>query len=603
MIIVAEKFASRRNIDFMLYEVFKVEELTRHEFFQDHSRGTFDLVIDTIWKMAAEMMYPNFADMDKKPPQYLNGQAKVDPSVGEFLAACGEGGWINPIWPYEDGGQQLPYTVDIVKQVIMAAANCGLLPYLTLNYGASNLIRAFGSQELKNTYIENITGGKWQGTMALTEPDAGSSLADIRMSAEYTGMGWYKMKGQKIFITNGDTDAVENTIHLVLAKIKGGPAGAKGISLFVVPKYRLTESGSGELNDVSCDGIEHKLGAKGAPACQISFGAENNCRGWLVGQPHEGLAYMFQMINEARINVGTAAAGKTTAAYYASLEYCQQRLQGRKPGHKDPESAQVPIVEHADIRRMLLFQRSVSEGSLALVMQLCKYVDLAKVGVDPEKHNLLVEFLVPIVKTYPSEMGIISTSAAIQCLGGYGFCQDFPLEQYYRDIRIDPIHEGTTGIQGQDILGRKVGMQRGAAYRLFLDEVDQTITEASEIEKLHIQAEELARGRALMEEVTTYLVEYKDQGMLERFTADATLYLEFASLLAIGWQWLIQGIAVCKAIQGGGSEKDINFYRGKLVTMEYFFAYEIPKMDSLARIIKGTKGLTATMDSQWFYEN
>jgi alkylation response protein AidB-like acyl-CoA dehydrogenase len=598
---MAEKFASKRNIKFMIYEVFNTAELTQHEFFRDHNPETYDMIIDTIWKMADGLMYPLLQEMDANPPQYIDGQAKVHPVVREYMRQCGEGGWINASWSYDNGGQQLPALVDFVMSFIMSAANSAMSIFLGLTSGAMNLILNFGSPELKDRYLKKMAAGEWQGTMALTEPDAGSSLSDIKTVAEDTGgLGYYHIRGKKIFISAGDTSATDNTVHLMLAKIKGAPAGVKGISLFVVPKYRFTADGHLEFNDVSLDGIEHKMGVKGCPACQLSMGDNNDCRGYLVGEPGMGLAYMFRMMNEARIGTGIIAAAKTTACYYACLEYAGQRLQGRKPGQKDPASPQVLIIEHGDIRRMLLFQRAVAEGSLSLALQLSKYLDLSKAGVETEKHELLVDFLVPIVKTFPSEYGILSTSAAMQCLGGYGYCRDFPVEQYFRDIRIDAILEGSTGIQGIDLLGRKVTMKKSQAFKLFVSEVKKTVTKATMIPEISQQADELARGLGMMDDVTAYLLEVAGRNNEEEFLADATLYMEMVGIVAIGWQWLLQGITAHNALQDAASGSDKNFYDGKLHTLRYFMTYELSKVDGLARTLKNSRGLTAYMSTSVF---
>jgi len=587
---MAQQFFSRRNIDFLLQEVLKVEELTQYDLYRDHSPETFALSLDTISKLAGEVMYPLFQEMDKNPPRFVDGVAHVHPKVRSFMKTCGEGGWVNPTMTYEQGGQQLPSVVNSALMFIMGAANFSLSAYLQLTTGAANLLAAFGSPRLQETYLQPMLTGCWQGTMALTEPNAGSSLADIRTTAEDTGLGYYKIKGQKIFITAGCTNATDNTVHMMLARIKGAPAGVKGISLFVVPRLRVDDTGL-VSNDVICTGIEHKLGYRGCPACQLSLGDNDDCRGYLVGEPNKGLTYMFQMMNEERVNVGIGAAGKATAAYYASLEYCRQRLQGRGLSQKNPESPQIPIIEHPDIKRMLLFQRAVAEGALALCLQVSKYIDLARIGQDRERHELLVDFLVPIVKTYPSEMGILSTSAAIQCLGGYGYCSDFPVEQYYRDIRIDPIHEGTTGIQGQDLLGRKVTMKRGKAYQYFCEEVLRTIEEARGDALLQPYAEALEKSLQVMNKVTTHLLQYAGQGDLELFLGDATLYLELASILAVGWQWLVQGLAVRQAQDTNGHGQDQYFYQGKLHTLSYYFEYELPRIDSLSRILTRGTGM------------
>ncbi|MGE5381309.1 MAG: acyl-CoA dehydrogenase [Methylocystaceae bacterium] len=582
---MAQQFFSRRNINFLLNEVYKVDELTHFDLFKDHSQETFDLIIDTISKMAAEVMYPIFQEMDSNPPWFEDGVAHVHPQVRPFMREYGAGGWINSTMAYELGGQQVPNTINFVSQFIIAAANYSLSAYVLLTAGAANLLTAFGSPQLKDIYLPDMLAGAWQGTMALTEPNAGSSLADIRTQAEDSGLGYYRIKGQKIFITGGSTDATDNTVHMMLARIKGAPAGVKGISLFLVPKYRVEADGTLAPNDIVCTGIEHKLGYKGCPACQLAMGDQDDCHGFLVGEANRGLGYMFQMMNEERINVGMGAVAKATAAYYASLEYSRERRQNRKLTDKNPESPQIPIIEHADIKRLLLFQRAVAEGALALALQVSKYIDLARVNVEQEKNELLVDFLVPIVKTYPSEMGILSTSAAIQCLGGYGYCKDFPVEQYFRDVRIDPIHEGTTGIQGQDILGRKATMQQGKAYNLFLEEVEKTISSARKISSLQPYTEILAHTVVTLNQVTRHLLNYAAQGQTERFLADATLYLELAGIVAIGWQWLKQGEVAAQALAADPNGIDRWFYQGKLTTLGYFFDYEMPKVENLQRTI------------------
>lgn len=597
---MAERFASRRNIDFMMNEVFDVEALTRYPYYQDHSSETLNMIVDTAWKIGNEIMYPAFQEMDTNPPCWVDGQVKVHPVVKDFLREYGQGGWINAHMSYEFGGQQIPNIIHCITGFIFSAANYSLAAYPSLTSGAANLIACFGSKQLQDDYLEKMFAGEWQGTMALTEPDVGSSLADISTKAIAAEEGYYHIKGKKIFISAGSHEAVDNVVHLMLARIQGAAAGVKGISLFVVPQKRLNESGQLEPNDLSCDGIEHKLGYRGCPICQLSMGENNDCRGYLVGEANKGLAYMFSMMNEERINVGIGATAKAAAAYQAALEYSRQRLQGRKLSQKDPDSLQIPIIEHPDVKRMLLFQRAVAEGSLSLALQLSKYLDLAILEQDKEKHELLVDLLVPIVKTYPSEMGILSTSAAIQCLGGYGYCGDFPVEQYYRDVRIDPIHEGTTGIQGQDILGRKVIMKKGKAYMIFLEEAKLTVKEACDYPEIKDYADKLQEALGLLQEVTSSLISLASQGKIDDFLADATLYLEFFGIIAIAWQWLLQALVAQKALNGSPLERDINFYKGKLYTCSYFFNYELPKIEGLATRLKSTDGLTVQMPVAYF---
>jgi alkylation response protein AidB-like acyl-CoA dehydrogenase len=595
-----EKFVSKRNIKFLLYEVFGVEELNKYEYFADHSRETFDMIIDTAYKIGTDIMYPVLQEMDTNPPLFVDGIVKTHPIVKKFMRDMGQDGWINAGMSYENGGQQIPTVIQNVVQFIFTAANYSLNAYISLARGASNLIVTYGSPEQKAMYLEKMFAGEWQGTMALTESDAGSSLADIKTSAEDSGQGHYKIKGQKIFISAGDTDAVDNTIHMMLARSMGAPAGVKGISLFIVPKYRIKENGEFEFNDLICQGIEHKLGYKGSPICQLSMGENGDCRGYLVGEPNKGLSYMFHMMNEKRVGVGIGATGKATAAYYAALEYANQRLQGRAATEKDPLSPQIPIIKHADVKRMLLFQRSICEGALSLALQSAKYLDLAAMNEDDEKHALIADLLIPVVKSYPSEMGILSTSTAIQCLGGYGFCQDFPVEQYYRDIRIDTLHEGTTGIQAKDLLGRKVTMKGGKAYQLVVEEIGGTIAEAGKNPELQPYAAQLQDSLQLFREVTEHLLAIKAKGNKEMFEADANVYLEMAGIFFIAWQWLLQAITAANALAAKASESDQNYYQGKIVTFKYFFSYELPKMESLGKILKSSYGLTVDMDAALF---
>ena len=585
-----EKFVSRRNLEFLLYEVNRMEQLSALPYFADHTRETYDLVIDTALKLARNLIYPYLREMDEKAPFLENGEVKVHPAVKTMMKEWGEGGWISSSMPYEVGGQQLPITLHMLCNYIFAAANFAATGFPGLTTGAAHLILSYASDELKQTYVPQMLAGEWQGTMALTEPQAGSSLSDIITTAYPTDNGYYNIKGQKIFISAGDHDGVENVIHMMLAKIKGAPAGIKGISLFLVPKKRIGDSGALESNDVTVATVYHKLGYRGCPITQLSMGENDNCRGYLVGEPHKGLSYMFQMMNEARIGVGMQATAIATAAYYTSLEYAKERPQGRKLTSKDPTLPPVPIIEHADIRRMLLFQRAITEGSLAVILQCAMYTDLARTEdlEQKKRYDLLLDLLTPVAKTYGAENGILSVSQGLQILGGYGYCQEFPMEQYFRDIRIHTIHEGTTGIQGMDLLGRKVVMKNGEAMRLYIAEVETAMQEASEYEGLKPYADRLKAALEQLQNVTLFRVQFALKGEIEEFLADATLYLDFFGIIAVAWQWLIQGIAAQKGLNSVGSDAEKSFYKGKLHTMKYFFHYELPKIHGLAARLHGS---------------
>jgi butyryl-CoA dehydrogenase len=399
--------------------------------------------------------------------------------------------------------------------------------------------------------------GEWQGTMALTEPDAGSSLSDLTTLAVPTSkQGVYSISGQKIYISAGDHDACDNVIHLMLARIEGAPAGTKGISLFVVPKIRL----DGTPNDVLTQGIYHKMGYKGAPIVHLMIGSESACEGYLVGEAHQGLKYMFQMMNEARLGIGMNATAIAAAAYQTSLAYAKVRPQGRNISDKEPNRPQVPIIQHADVKRMLMFQKSITEGSLALLIfcgllgdKLSQEIDLQKKG----ELEALLDLLIPIAKSFPSEMGLQSTSMAIQVLGGAGYTTDFPVEQYYREARIHPIHEGTTGIHGLDLLGRKLLLHEGLGWKMLQKELQSTIQGAMTLPELaelaktfETYCQEFAAG-------TAQVLFKRNQGP-DFYLADATLFLEGAGLLCLGWMWLKQAITAQKALDNGSKEQDFH---------------------------------------------
>lgn len=593
---MAKNFFSKRNVNFLLYEVHDVESLTQHSYFADHKKETFDMTIDTAIQIAENLMFPFVKDVDKNQPDLKDGKVKVHPSIKNYLKAVGESGIIGADFDYENGGSQIPVSITSAVGYILMSANNGMM-YIGLTSGGARLIANFGSDDLKKAYIENMISGKWQGTMCLTEPQAGSSLSDITSSAEPQEDGTYKIRGQKVFISAGDHDATDNIIHLFLARIKGAPRGTKGISLFVVPKYRL----DGTDNDVTSMGIYHKLGQKGVPAMHLGFGDKNDdCIGYLVGKPNKGLSYMFQMMNEARIGVGLTGVSITSAAYYAALEYAKERPQSRRLNAKSAlETPQIPIIQHPDVKRMLLFQKSVVEGSLSLLLETSKYFDLAEASDDPEEKenaHLLVELLTPIAKTFPCEYGVKSINDAVQCFGGYGFTEDFPVEQYYRDIRITPIYEGTTGIQSQDLLGRKVTLGGGKAMKLLAEQVGKTIQQAAGYEALKKYAGLLKDSSQRLQEVTMHLLGIAGTGDVERFLSDATLYMELFSLNVVAWQWLKQAVVAQEKLQAGN--EDLDFYESKIHTMKYFFHYELPKTQGLATRLTDTEVLTIMTDKE-----
>ncbi|WP_144602734.1 acyl-CoA dehydrogenase [Algoriphagus algorifonticola] len=589
------QFYSKRDLKFQLFELIKADELNQIEYFQDHNRETFEMILEAADQIAQKSLRPLLTEMDRKEPQLENGKIKIHPGMKPVIQQFGRDGWINSTFSYEEGGQQLPWTIHIAAGFILQAANysASVFPFLTT--GAANLIRTFGSQELIEKFTPNLYSGHWQGTMALTEPDAGSSLSDLTTAAYPTEKaGIYKIKGQKIYISCGDHDACENIIHLMLARIAGAPAGTKGISLFVVPQKRIDTQ---ESNDVLTQGIYHKMGYKGAPIAHLMIGSEDQCEGYLVGEANQGLKYMFQMMNEARLGVGMNGVAIATAAYYSSLAYAKERPQGRRINNKDLNQPQVPIIEHADVKRMLLFQKSVTEGSLALLLYCSKLADEVQQEPNSEKKKAkeaLLDLLTPIAKSYPSEMGVHSTSAAVQILGGAGYTTDFPVEQYYREARIHPIHEGTTGIHGLDLLGRKVLMSEGMAWKLLHQEILKSLNQSSLDPNLKSRFEKY--HRIVLETAEKVLA--KSKKGLEYYLADATLFLEMCGILCVAWKWLDQSHIAQSQLNGGSPEKA--FYQGKIMASEYFMEYELTKIESLATRLQSDTYPTLEMGKEWF---
>lgn len=589
---MANQYFSRRNLNFTLYEVHQASELIKFPYFSSYDKTMFDMVLDTATEIADRIMFPALKDVDRNQPELKDGKVTIHPKTKEFIKATGDAGLIGVTLPFEYGGQQLPETMASAMGFILMSANNGMM-FNGLTAGAARLILTFGSTELKAAYVPQMLAGKWQGTMCLTEPQAGSSLSDITSTAYPQADGSYKIKGQKVFISGGDHDAADNIIHLLLARIEGAPKGTKGISLFVVPKFRL----DGTDNDVTSTGIYHKLGQKGVPAMHLSMGECDECVGFLVGEPHKGLTYMFQMMNDARIGVGLTGASIASAAYYAALEYAKERPQSRRLNAKTAlDNPQIPIIQHPDVKRMLLLQKAIVEGSLSLLLESSRFADISEASDDPEEKenaHLLLEILTPIAKTYPCEMGVVATSNALQCFGGYGFTEDFPAEQYYRDVRITPIYEGTTGIQSQDLLGRKITMKGGKGMMLLAQEIGKTIQEAMTFDDLKKYAEMLKTEGERLQKVTMHLLGIAGGGDVERFLSDATLYMEMFGINIIAWQWLKQAVVAKQALVTQNLEGDeAAFYESKLHTMKFYFHYEIPKTLGLAVRLTDTEVLT-----------
>ncbi len=600
---MADQYTSMNNLRFLLYDVHKIEEILQIPYFSDYDRESIDILLDAAKDLADKEYFPYSVEMDEEPVIYEDGEIKAHPQLGTIIKKAAEAGIFGSYFSYEHGGMQLPMMLFGATNHIYHAANNHVVGYMNLTTGAANLIVTFGAQELIDTYVPRMIAGKWMGTMALTEPQAGSSLSDVVTTAYPQADGTYKIKGQKIFISGGDHQFGENFIHLTLARIEGAPAGTKGISLFVIPKLKPQADGSLIPNDVITAGDFQKMGQKGYATAHLVFGENDNCTGFLVGQANLGLKYMFQMMNEARIDVGHIANSIATAAYYASLQYARERPQGRRlssDGTKNVSEEQTLIINHPDVRRMLLLQKAVVEGALSLLLECGKLADIEKTseGQIKEEAHLLMEILTPIAKTYPSEMGRVATSNGLQILGGYGFCTDFPLQQYYRDIRITALYEGTTGIQSMDLLGRKATMHKGKALQLLVKEISETIRQATTYESLKSYAEQLSDKLLLSQKVLNHLLGFTKTGDFERFLADATIFMEFTSTIVIAWQWLKQAVVAQEAIVTANDAFTSDFYESKLLCMKFYFKYELPKTKGLAETLMHPDTLTVLKEKE-----
>jgi len=597
---MTDKFMSMKNLQFSLHSTVAAMDKTYLEALNGHDKKSMDMVLSAALDFAQKEMHPIFEEMDRIPPTLLAGKVQVHPAVRRILKTLGDDGWISAVFPESWDGDDMPSTLLHCINFIFAAANYSASAYSGLTIGAARLILTFGSRALQDIYLPPMLAGKWQGTMALTEPDAGSSLGDLSTMAAPLDPGVYAISGEKVFISAGDHDGVDNVVHLMLARIKGAPPGPKGISLFVVPKLRPDDQGDLVDNDVTVTQIFHKLGYRGTPITGIRLGEKGNCRGYLVGEPHRGLFSMFKMMNSARLEVGMGATAIATAAYHSALDYCQTRKQGRAiTGPRD--APQCAIIQHPDVKRMLLFQRAISEGALSLILQCGIWEDILERYPHEKKYHLLLELLTPVAKSFPSEMGIHSVSQSLQCLGGYGYCEDFPVEQHFRDMRIHPIHEGTTGIQAMDLLGRKVVMEKGKALQFLKEEMDACMEKAGKHKALESMARDLAAAIGVLEKTTLALGTLAMEKGAEAYLADATLYLEMFGHIVIAWQWLGMAAAASTALETGASKKsNVLFYEGKLHVARYYFSHELPKMNALSHILINSDGVTLEMPENCF---
>lgn len=593
---------NRDDLDFLLEDVVGSASLLERERYADHSRETFTAAIDTAYKLATQFFAPHNRKSDENEPTFDGEKVTTLPEIKEAVKAFAQAGFLSATHDYDLGGMQLPITISQACLALFRAANVGTSAYCFLTAANANLIRAFGSEDQKRRFLPALLEGRWLGTMALTEPNAGSSVPDLRTTATPLPDGRYAIKGQKIFISGGDHDLGENIVHLVLARLPDAPPGAKGLSLFIVPKYRVDDEGrAGERNDVALAGLIHKMGYRGTTSTMLSFGENDACIGECIGEPGQGLRYMFHMMNEARIGVGMGGTMLGYTGYRHALAYAQERVQGRLPGRNDPATPPVAIIEHADVRRMLLTQKAYVEGALSLCLYAARLADDEKTHPDAQEREtaaLVLAVLIPIVKSWPARYCLAANDLAIQVHGGYGYTREYPVEQFYRDNRLNPLHEGTHGIQSLDLLNRKAGMKDGRALELLHQRVRDTVEQARATQDTNLteRADTLDAAWQQLRETTTVLLQASADDIMEG-SANSAYYLDLFGHHVLAWLWLQQAVAAQKLLPQKPHLAD--FYQGKLAACDWFFHTELALMEPVHALLRNTKSHALNTPATW----
>ena len=594
---------SRRDIEFFLYEMFDIESLTTRERYQDHDRESFDAAIDIAQAIAEKYYLPIQSKVDRNEPTFDGKNVHIIPEIKEGLDAVIEAGLTAPTTDYEMGGMQLPQIAASGAFAYLSAAASTSLGYLSLTGANCNLIEAYGTPEQIEKWVIPQREGRFFGTMAMTEPGAGSGLGDLTTSAIKDADGTYRVKGNKIWISGGDHDLSENIVHLVLARVKGAAKGVKGISLFIVPKFLVNDDGTvGQRNEVALAGLFHKMGGRGHTSTALSFGEQDGAVAYLVGEENKGLMYMFHMMNEARILVGTGAALTALTGFQYSLNYAKERPQGRLLSSKDPLSTPVNIIEHPDVRRMLLTQKAYSEGAYALCLYGHQLVDDEKTATtetEQKRASTILDFLTPIIKSWPSEWGPKSNDLAIQVLGGHGYVNEHPVEMFYRDNRLNPIHEGTTGIQSLDLLCRKVPMNDFKGYQTFLAEMYATVDSAKLVGGLEQYAQQLKDALDNLQQVTTAVMAASKVQNIDMVFSNSVSYLNMFGHITIAWLWLRQAEVATLKLAAAPHSDDEKFYNGKIQAMKYFFNSELPLTYHWGNLVKDIDSTSFDTHPDW----
>jgi alkylation response protein AidB-like acyl-CoA dehydrogenase len=593
-----------KELEFQLYQVLDTQSLCQRERFSEHNKETYNAVMDTANKIATEKFAPHNGKADANEPTFDGKNVHMIEEVQVAFDAYAESGLIAGRFDFEEGGMQLPETIMTACAGYFMAANPSSTGYSFLTIAAANVIRSFGSDALKEMFLPRMLTGEFTGTMALTEPHAGSSLADIHTSAVKANDGNYRLKGNKIYISAGDHQLSKNIVHLVLAKIQGAPAGVKGISLFAVPKFRLDENGEpGQRNDVNLAGLFHKLGYRGTTSTALSFGEKDDCHAYLVGEEHQGLKNMFLMMNEARLGVGFGAAMIGYRGYQYSLAYAKERTQGRVAPNNAPTDKAATIIQHGDVKRMLLAQKSYVEGGMSLCFYAARLVDDIHTLENTEaRHHAaqILDLLTPVVKAWPSEYGPKANDLAIQVLGGAGYTREYPVEQCWRDNRLNPIHEGTNGIQALDLLTRKLWQANGAGLEQFQKVMAADFAKAKGPISQTLIASLLPYMQQLQELIPVLAGALRTE-QLNIMLANAQSFMNIFGQIVMSWIWIRQAIvAEACLVAGELSEQDKAFYLGKVQAAKYFVNWELPSIQRDFSLLNDMDSSCADMQTEWF---
>ncbi len=578
---MAQQIADRRDVDFVLHEQLHVEELSKHDIFAEFNKKTIDLIISEARNLAIKEILPTQAESDREGTPFDAGKVTVPESFHKVWELFKEGEWLamteDPDW----GGQGMPRAVALAASDYMNGANFAFMMYAGLTHGAGKLVEKFGTAAQKNLFLKNMYSGKWTGTMLLTEPEAGSDVGALTTSAVKNDDGTYSITGNKIFISSGDHNLAENIIHPVLARIEGAPEGTGGISLFIVPKIRVNDDGSlGQPNDVVCTGVEEKMGIHGNATCSMSLGSKGQCRGLLLGEENKGMRAMFVMMNEARLLVGIQAFACATTAYLHAVNYARQRVQGRHLlNMMDKSAPSVPIIQHPDVRRMLLTMKAYVEGMRSLLYYVGFCDDRRDVSDNEEekaRYQGIIDLLIPVAKGYVSDKALEVCNLGIQVYGGYGYIKEYPMAQLLRDCRITPIYEGTNGIQAMDLLGRKLGLNKGKPIMDLMGEIQNTIGAARTHAKVEAYAGKVETALNKLGEVSLHLGKKAMSPELMTALGHAYPFMEGSGDVVMSWLLLWRATIAAEKLENGAKKKDAAFYEGQLKSAEFFVHCLLP---------------------------